>query len=733
MLIAATVALSALLLFSVQPLFAKLVLPLLGGTPAVWAVSMCVFQALLCAGYAWAHLVVMRAPTWIGAALHCAVLTGAGLIALPIAAPLAATTPPTDPSGLWLATMVALGAGAPFFALAANAPLLQAWWHGATRGQDPYALYAASNAGSLIGLLAYPILFEPLLPLRAQTWAWSIGYALLVIAIIASALWRLSRGAAEPHPTTSAAATPTPRWSIRLAWIALAFVPSGLLVATTTFLTTDLASAPLLWVVPLALYLLTFIVVFREGRDGGGRIAQVFLPIGIAATFIALEWNTGWSWLASGIIGLATFTAAAFVCHRQLYAVRPDAAHLTQFYLWMSLGGGLGGIAAALLAPLIFTDVIEFPVLLAAALLAHPALRASTNRVSSIALGAALLVGGLTLASRGLALEPPTISALRLAAVAGFGVLAFAAIAYRPATTVIAALAALTAHLAMARPQASLHTTRSFFGTHRVMATPGGTFHLLLHGTTLHGAERRRDDQGRPLPRPEPLTYYHSSGALARALALARTNAPRDAKFSAGVVGLGTGAITCQAPTAAWTIFEIDPEVVRIARDPAYFRFLTTCAREADIILGDARLTLSRANAMRFDYLLIDAFSSDAIPTHLLTREALSLYLDRLAPRGILALHISNQTLDLVPVVAATLATLPGVAAVYAESLRGGGALASQAIVIAREAATLAPALTWPKARALERQATVRAWTDDHTDILGPLWSKLRQPAHAER
>jgi hypothetical protein len=732
----------------VQPLIAKLALPLLGGTPAVWAVSLCVFQGLLLAGYCYAHVVGTRLAPAAGVAVHLAVLA-AGAAMLPVGLGAGAAVPPTGGYHLWLAGVLVASIGLPFFALSANAPLLQKWYAGLGRADsaDPYRLYVASNAGSLLALLAYPLLIEPLLPMRPQRLAWSVGYGLLIAAIAVCGLVRIgaaaAAGSAGGHAvgTAAAAGTAAVDARTRLAWVALALVPSGLLVAFTTFLTTDLASAPLLWVIPLALYLASFLVVFRDPMPLAPRALAITLLAAVAVMQTAMEWNAGWTWAVSALAGLAAFVCACLICHRLLYEARPPAARLTEFYFCMSLGGVLGGVAAALLAPLLFVDVVEFALLLVAALVAglvmHHGDRPGTPaarlaEAAAVAVLATLLVAAAVARLTGWGTGLP----LRFWATIAASLALAAALPWPRAATLLA-IATLLGAVLLPPQQPPLHITRSFFGTHRVVAVAGGQVHSLLHGTTIHGAELRRDGTGRLPARPLPLTYYHPSGPLARSIGLARAAAGGQfAPINAGIVGLGAGAIACYAgPRDAWRFYELDPDVVRIARTPDYFRYLTVCRPDAEIVLGDARQTLDRRHereGARFDFMLIDAFSSDAIPVHLITREAISLYLSRLSPQGVLTLHVSNQNLDLIPSLEATLAMIPGIVAVYAEGTRGGGALASQAVMVAREERILAPALGWHNARRLGN-ATARAWTDDYSDIVLPMLRKLVGRREAQR
>jgi hypothetical protein len=733
-----TIFLSAVLLFSVQLLVARMVLPVLGGAPGTWAVSLCFFQAMLLLGYAYAHALVAfaRAPAALG--LHALVLITA-LVALPITLP-ALSAPPQANAYLWLLGVLARMVALPFFALSASAPLLQAWFRasGHARSADPYFLYAASNAGSLAALLAYPFLIEPLLPLTRQRAIWAVGFCIVASLLFLCGLIVLARSPAPtagPRPA-SPDAWPNSQpdlepisWRARAQWAILAFVPSGLLVAFTTYLTTDLASAPLLWVIPLAGYLATFVFVFRDRAASSEKVLLALQPAAVAGVLVASEARDAFSWALAAALGFIAFLITALLCHAQLYKSRPDAARLTGFYLWLSLGGVCGGVFAALIAPLLFSDVLEFPLLLLLGMACRPALRrAGRSRLALLALlvtgCAGILLVGRLIANDVIANTPST----RLYVLAALGL---AVLAAQPLPRLqLAAMAALVLGVAsLPYASAPVFTTRSFFGTHRVVDTVGGTYRLLLHGTTLHGIQRN----GKTGERPTPIGYYYAGSPMARSIELARAAAGGERPLQIGIVGLGSGALACYAlPGEQWRFFEIDAAVARIATNPAFFHSLSRCTPDAKIVLGDARLTLARQPAGSFDLLILDAFSSDAIPVHLLTVEALSLYERLLAAHGILALHISNQNLDLPPVVAANLALLPDLHAIYAEGERGATALASQVILVSRQAEAIAPALQLPHARWLD-VGTVRPWTDDYCDILSAMVRRLAHKLAAAR
>jgi hypothetical protein len=725
----ATIFLSALLLFSVQPMFARMVLPKLGGSPSVWAVSMCFFQATLLAGYCYAHALNRFAGPRQALGLHVLLLALACL-ALPIALPASASEPPSGDAYLWLVGILALGVGLPFLAVSANAPLLQSWFGrtGHPDAADPYFLYAASNVGSLAALLAYPVIVEPLLGLGLQATVWTVGFVLLASMIAVCGALMIVNGRPQSGASAPSAAAQVVTWRQRALWVGLAFIPSGLLVAFTTYLTTDIASAPFLWVVPLAIFLATFIVTFRERPLFTHELMVTALP---ALVVLCLAGMTLGGTVGSKIAFAASFlgfVCASLVCHRELYLRRPEASSLTEFYLWMSLGGVLGGVFAALVAPNVFTWVIEFPLLLALALFARPQVLAgdasqAERRSALLLLGAG--IGGLLLADAvASALSFPS-AAVGLATALAL-LVAWPLVRSKPFAELALVAILVGATIVASENRGAQHVVRSFFGVHKVMDNPDGSFRVLFHGTTVHGAQRLLDASGKPLAAPVPATYYSATAPMVRSVGLAR-EAKRGGAMSMGVVGLGAGTMACFAEKAdRLRFYEIDQAVVDIARDPRHFGFLSKCRPDTDIVLGDARLTIAKEAKGSFDYLLIDAFSSDAIPVHLLTVEALALYLEKVAPGGVLALHVSNRHMSLPPIVAANLAHLPGLSAVLVEDARPAGSLdvaSSRVVLISRDRAALAPALSWPGARRLEPTGA-KAWTDDYSDLVSAILAK---------
>lgn len=728
-----TVFLSAALVFLVQPMFARMATPLLGGSPNVWNVSLVCFQAALLAGYAYAHLLThllknLRRQVMV----HGALLVLAGLV-LPFE--LTGLFGPPDPArpALWLIGVFALSIAPPFAIISATAPLIQAWYArtGREDSHDPYHLYAASNAGSLLGLAAYPLILEPLAPLAGQALAWSAGYVVLMLLLIAcgliSAQGRTPRlpdmpattgpvaaaaagAAAEPGTDPSAAAG---RWRQRLWWLVLAFVPSSLLIGVTTHIATDVASAPFLWAPPLMLYIGSFIIVFAKRPLIRPAHAALILPVFAGLALFTLTRVSGVPTLLSFIAHLGALFFAAIACHGMLAEDRPETGRLTEFYLLMSLGGVLGGAFNALLVPVIFTTVAEYPMMLIAALLLLPQ-PYWIGPVRFVVMAA--VAGGLVM----IAHYVPKVPALAAQEVRSFFVLLVIAMlllyfARRSRLAVAVTAISLWAIGAITSPTAGAYAERGFFGVVKVHDRED--YRVMVHGTTLHGAQALGEDAWRPA------TYYAPETPIGQVFS-AFTRPGR-----VGAVGLGVGSVACYAwPGQHYTFFEIDPIVARLARDPEWFTFLSECTPDADIVLGDGRLTLANEPEGAFDILLIDAFSSDSVPAHLLTREALALYLSRTAEDGVVLLHVSNRYMALQTVVARVAADLgvPGRKHFTAPAGGGDSYRAQSSVVVAlahnEEAlAALNEASNW---EVLVTDGG-RAWTDDFSNIPGAIWDRL--------
>lgn len=647
----AAIFLSAALLFAVQPMFTKMVLPRLGGAPSVWSVAMVFFQAMLLAGYGYAHLLTTYAPGRSSILIHLAVMMLA-CFALPLSIAEGWGKTPTSGEAFWLLGLFTVSIGLPFFALSANGPLLQAWFARTDHpsAKDPYFLYAASNIGSFLALISYPLAIEPFIRLSGQTRLWSHGFVLLIFLIGACGwiLWQMPlRPPVTEKPDGIDTAPPTTRDAA--IWVGLAAVPSGLLVAVTAHISTDVAAVPLLWVVPLALYLATFVIVFQRHRLIPHEWVVLVQPVFIIGLVAMILYEP-----ISAIVGvisihIAVFFVCALVCHGELAKRRPAARYLTSFYLWMSTGGMIGGISAGLLAPNIFNWVAEYPILIACAVLCRPGLALPKGRLEPLIFFGAIAVAVITLVVvKMLELD---IDDRMFNWVAG-GLLVVSVLFWRDPLPFAAVIAFVLFANHFVVDAADLTTVRSFFGIHKISESADGRFRLLTNGTTLHGGQRIRDDNGEPITgRPEPIMYYYDGSALAQLLDAARARAGRPINYA--VIGLGTGSLACRAePGDTVHYYEIDRSIIRIARDPNYFSFITECQPDLQISLGDARLTLADAPNGTYDLIVVDAFSSDAIPIHLLTREAMAIYLQKLSPHGIVAIHVSNRHLELASVVA---------------------------------------------------------------------------------
>lgn len=840
---------SAALIFVLQPLFARMVTPMLGGSPQVWNTSMAFFQGALLVGYLYAHLLARVKDLRVQACVHGLVLVAAWFV-LPIHVIAAFGQPSSEHPAMWLLGVLALSVGAPFAAASATAPLLQSWYArtGRADAHDPYYLYAASNLGSFIGLLGYPILVEPLLGAHAQSLAWTAGYVLVAALIGLSAIMAIAAHGPGLLKETQVSATPT--WQQRAYWVAAAAVPSAMSLGVTLHISTDIASAPFLWVVPLALYLLTFVLAFMKGNEKLDGATLLIQPFALAAMVILYFMNS--FWVMSVTLILTGFFFCALICHLALSRARPSADRLTEFFFFVSLGGVLGGSFAALLAPLIFNNVYEFPLALAAACLFRPRTKLDMPRLSDASVTAAIVGGVLVLMlsrlealSASLALAALGAAAAMIAAgfggeerpttyryaflataavyamlviwvgfdnahvfargevqghdimttrmpwfwlllLSSFAVLTFAvhgtvqrrregesrigdfalgavipsvvllimvvlagakadaqfmtilmllfcglAIFFNRGRPFIMAGIVLIAFFMIfledARGGRIITQERSFFGVLRTRVMDDPPLRILMHGTTIHGAQLVA-----PGRTTQPLTYYNPHTALGEAILAGLSGGDVS---NMALIGLGAGSSACLTRrTDHLTIFEIDPAVVRLsARPGGDFTYVPECQPNAQIRLGDARLQIGNEPDGRFDVIVVDAFSSDAIPAHLLTREALALYLRKTSDRGIVVLHLSNRNLALVSEAARvardlhapTLYRLSEGFAVPDVSYYG--ALPASVMVVAKNPAILArltplmPSHGW---RVLEAPPG-QGWTDDYINLPRALWENL--------
>lgn len=683
--------LASLLLFWVELMVAKMLLPSFGGSASVWNTSLVFFQIALLLGYAIAHLLSRLDSRW-----HKTIeliLVVAPLGTLPIALPAFLESPSGSPVFAVLAALT-LMVGAPFFALATASPTLQAWFARSPhpRAADPYFLYALSNVGSLVGLLGYPLLIERLLSLRAQTILWAVGYGLFALMAVVGS--RLSRTwVVAPERIVDESPPPVGR---RVKWAAVAFVPSLALMGVTRHLSTDVAAFPLLWMLPLALYLASFALAFRESGDrwirGGERLVR-FLIVPAA---LLLAGASKALWLSFSI-PLALLAAVALAAHGAVYRERPAPAHLTHFYLWVSIGGAAGGLFAALIAPVVFDFVVEYPL----ALILSGLVAGGSVRKSDLPLWVTLGTAVVSITAASLVASDLTLRVLLLGLA---GVTAVMWLSSRWLTAVVA-VAVVMVSLGGSSPTIEAH--RTFFGVYRVVESTD--YRSLLSGTTSHGAQVFAGETGSM----DPVSYYHPDGPVGDIFDA--MGEMRGSKADVGVIGLGIGTLAAYGTEGdVFTFYEIDPMVEELARDPELFTLLRDANADVEVIIGDGRLELERRRPSH-DLLIVDAFTSDSIPVHLLTVEAVTTYLGSLSDDGRVLLHISNRHLDLEPIVGRLAAELAADARImrYVPTDDVELSAASTWVLLERDVDPLLLPESWQPAR-----DDASLWTDDYSNIL---------------
>ncbi len=742
----AAMFLSAALLFVVEPMIGKMLMPLLGGAPAVWNTCLVFFQAVLLAGYLYAHAALRFLGRRTQIAVHLALVASPLLIAgfLPPHLP-AGWEPPVESNPVgWVLLLLLVVIGLPFFALSSTTSMMQRWFADSGRkdAADPYFLYAASNAGSLLGLLAYPLVLEPLLRLHMQSRLWSVAYAVFfaLTATCAGLAWRWRARTENPEAADEAgeaAASANAReqpiaWPTRWRWIAQAFIPSSLMLGATSAITADVPAIPLFWVLPLAVYLVSFVLVFRKKPPISHRWLVERLPFLILAGICPTVSQARFSLAVLLLLYLTVLFGLALVFHGELARSRPAVQHLTEFYLCLSIGGVLGGIFNSLIAPAVFHTVMELPLVLIFAALIRPLpgvdQRANvwTRRrdwLLPLALGVCMVVVILGLARTGI--QPGHVETTL---VFGYSLLWCLSFGKRRMRFALGLLAIFVASWLYAPFGKTLLARRSFFGVYRVRNTPDGRFRQLYHGGIVHGTQSLNENAS-----CVPLSYYTRSGPGGAIFEAVEKKMPQG---DWAIVGLGAGAMASYLePGQTLTFYEIDPLVAQIARDPRYFTYLSGCAPAAGIVLGDARLKLRNAPDGQYGLIVLDAFSGDSIPMHLMTREALALYLRKLAPGGVIAFHISNLYFNLAPTLGnlaqdAHLAALIGNDTQISGAEQNDGKLASIWVVMARDRREL-DALTADTSRGfrwvpLGGEPGSRLWTDDYSNLLGVVKSFTR-------
>lgn len=690
---AVTIGLSAFLVFQVQPIVARAILPWFGGSAAVWGVCLVFFQSMLLAGYGYAHLLRRALSSRAQVGCHLGLLA-LSLALLPITPDPSLRPAGADDPALGILWLLAWTVAVPYTLIAASGPLIQHWFHVANPSREPYRLYALSNAGSLLGLLSYPFVFEPRLTLGQQSGFWSVGYGLYALCCLWCG-WELWRRASQADAPSDAPSTPDDdepeaevangeaqgwtRWAI---WAGLGATGSAMLVATTHQISQDIAVTPLMWVVPLSLYLLTFIIAFERDRWYDRRVWGAIFVLSVAGALTLQSREEDINVIVQMAGYCALLLSGGVICHGELARRRPPASELTGFYLMMSFGGALGGSFASLAAPLIFVGTWELYLTIL------------------VALGVLIASGAQAIhRDRG-----PNARTLWLV------------VSSTLAIGVVVWMVTLINHF----HEAAMDSRRNFYGVLRVYEYNSGTedaYRTLVHGRIVHGAQYLA-----PPRRQDPIRYYAPSTGVGLALEHHPERAARGLRV--GVVGLGVGTLAAYGrPEDHFTIYEIDPAVVDAARQ--HFTYLDDTQAKTDVELGDARVTLERqlAQPRAFDVLAIDAFSGDAIPVHLLTQEAIALYMKHLAPGGVLALHITNRHVDLWPVVW-TIAQAQSLSVATIHTSRDSVKAISSTtwVLLAQEPTSLVPQAIQSRDqthRHLPAQPTL--WTDDHSDLLSIL------------
>ena len=710
-LFTSTIFLSASLLFFVQPLFTKIVLPLVGGAPAVWTTAMLFFQTILIAGYLYAHLSTKYLPVIAQVTLHV-LFWACALITLPLSVQAGWRFDPQAPVALQTLLLFALGVGLPFAVLSANAPLIQSWYANSDgpSADDPYFLYGASNFGSLVALLAFPLLAEPFFGADQISWGWSAGFVVLGVLLGLSGL--AARNGARRSPPAKAATRPALKTYGR--WLLLAFVPSSLMLAITTKISTDLGAFPLVWVIPLSLFLLTFVMTFTNRPWIGPRAQKLFFVLGLGALAIMQSGvQLDLSTLTVTALLVLSFFAIAITAHRTLYDSRPSKENLTIFYVTMSVGGALGGLFNSLIAPVAFVELDELRVttILAAALLIAAANRPNKQDITQVIVVLSILIAPFAVQNTfGTTATYPVFAIVVCAVV--FGALILKRDHALSCLMIVLTVVGLGK---MITSIDALFHDRSFFGSHLVFAAED--VRIYRNGTTTHGAQLQSDiERG---SRPTPLFYYHPDAPMAQVLNSTIGARAKDI----GIVGQGVGSLACYArPGQAWQFYEIDQMVDQIARNPRLFTFMSNCTPDAPTHIGDARVVLEQQTDLKYDILVIDAYSSDAVPVHLTTNEAMTLYFDRLNDGGVLLLHISNRYYDISLPLGRSADALGHTALIqhYAGDRDEIGNSASIVVAMARNTADLAPLQVTGLWTVLQSDGNP-PWTDNHANPLSIL------------
>lgn len=718
-----TIALSAWLIFLVQPMVSKMLLPFLGGVPGVWNTAMFFFQLLLLLGYLYTHFTYQ----WFGIRwqkrIHLSLLALTIILSLPLTLhtwePSLASTMPIS----WMLYALCATVGLPFFLLSAHAPMLQHWFSHTNhpKAHDPYFLYSASNLGSFTALLGYPLLIEPWLEVSMQNTIWSVAFLLFVLC--------LARCSMYPHQTSThkpsiESSTTTPTWMDYGWWTLLAFVPSSLMLGVTHYITTDIASVPLLWIIPLAIYLFTFILAFAPGSPAYKPSIRAQVPLTlIVVTLLSFSIFTAFATLL--LFHLFLFFAIAMVCHGQLAARRPNTTHLTHFFIAMSVGGMLGGLLNAIVAPAIFSSVIEYQLMIIVASFLIPLAQRKTCGwrsymkdvgFAALAFGTLFLLyasfGGYVqiiyewLELLSIPLDFNQYKSIMMAAYL-LALMAFASQAHKNRLRFGLFVVALF-YVVPASENAHSHILfmdRNFFGVTQVSVQED--YHKLSHGSTLHGFQKQTGPS-----RLEPSSYYvplkdvfHTDLSIAK-------------EYPFAVVGLGAGTLACYGSlNQKLDFYEINPMMAQVAMDKRYFTFLHDCPAATTVIIGDGRIELSKKPDNHYGIIIMDAYNSDAPPVHILTLEAIAGYLSKMRADGLIAFNISNRHMDFSRLLASTGAEL-GIDAFIKRYQRNGPDESSSVWVIFTRNLKIQKQLSEKEWLPLKNTHATKPWTDDFSSII---------------
>jgi spermidine synthase len=728
LLFAGTSFLSAFLIFLIQPMISKTLLPYLGGGAQIWNTALMVFQLLLLAGYAYAYTLIRLAPWRLQFVIHAVLYA----IVIAVFLPLNVDTLPVEGASArpieWMLSVLFSTVAMPFFTLAATAPLIQYWFgHSGDKACNPYPLYSASNAGSLLALLSYPLWIEWQFDLSLQAKLWSFGLMAFAAALFLTGGHSMREGFRrdiQSSPVTNVAPV---TWHQRSLWILFSFLPCSLMMGVTTYVTTDIASVPLLWIVPLMLYLLSLILVFADKPpEFIQRFDKSLLPFSFIIAFCIM---TGLQFPELLLLHILLFFMLAVACHREVVKRRPDPRHLGEFYLYMSLGGALGGIFNVILSPQIFTQPVEYPLIIAASLVGLYYLQEAKNRkgdlIAAAGLTAAMSVlllavnkttahyaSELTLLDSAIKIYIPWLSVQSLLTLALCVPVFYFMHRWREHAlreAFIVALMLMTPVVNIAATSKDFFAMRNFFGVYRVQHIESSNVHIVMHNTTLHGLQQRDPDK-RTL-----VTSYYLPVKQALSVLPDKTRS-----HPVMVVGLGVGTLLCAFSSHNHVdTFEIDPDVVALALRTELFSYIQDCPPQKTFIVGDGRLMLAKQPSEKYGIMVFDAFSSDSVPMHLLTSEAFDMYFKKLTADGVLIFHISNRNLDLRPVLAAY-AKERNIAAIHGRFPKKEAYTAtSEWVVMSRQESQLARIkegdATWQD---IDGVQPVRLWTDQYSNLL---------------